>query len=342
MNSVPIYFYLHPQHFPTDIPDTVEENWSGFGLGIYAWTVQTYLRLKLNGFPCYLVDQIPDEGIVCIHNNILTRYHPDFKPGKKLLLICLKAESNPFPYAQIQVVQNPTEVKQLSNSYYLPHWTQPGLIPRDQNRGKIFENIAFFGHQNNLASELCSPNWQHHLNQLGLNWLPVINQNSWQDYQHLNNHWNDYHQIDAVVAVRCFGKRNLYPNKPATKLYNAWLAGVPAILGYESAYRIEGHPNQNYLEVTSMSQLLSALIQLKQHPKLRQTLVQNGNQQVKNFTPDALTQLWCHFLKTVAIPAYERWCKTPQWLQQIILEKNHLNTLVDRSQLKLKSKLNSF
>ena len=70
MLLVPIYFYIHPQHFPVDIPHTVEENWSGFGLGIYAWTIQTYLRLKLNGFPCFLVNRIPDEGIVFIH-----RYH---------------------------------------------------------------------------------------------------------------------------------------------------------------------------------------------------------------------------------------------------------------------------
>jgi hypothetical protein len=339
MNSVPIYFYLHPQHFPLDIPETAEENWSGFGLGIYAWTVQTYLRLKRNGFPCFLVNQIPDEGIVLIHRNILTRYHSDFKPSKKLLLICLKAELNPFPYAQIQVVQNPTEVQQIFNSYYLPHWTQPGLIPRDSNRGIKFENIAFFGHQNNLASELCSPIWQQHLNQLGLNWLPVINQNSWQDYQPLNSHWNDYHQIDAVVAIRSFGKRKIYPNKPATKLYNAWLAGVPAILGYESAYRTEGHPNQDYLEVTSMSELISALIQLKQNHKLRQTLVTNGNQQAKKFNPDVFIQRWHDFLETVAIPAYQNWCHRPQWLQNMILEKNHLNTLVYQIKTKFESKI---
>lgn len=338
MSSVPIYFYLHPQHFPMDIPDTVEENWQGFGLGIYAWTVQTYLRLKLNGFPCFLVNQIPDEGIVLIHRNILTRYHSDFKPGKKLLLICLKGESPPFPYAQIQVVQNPTEVQKIPNSYYLPHWTQPGLIPRDQNRGIKFENIAFFGHQNNLASELLSPSWKQHLKQLNLNWCPVVNTNSWQDYQHLNNQWNNYSQIDAVVAVRCFSKRNIYSNKPATKLYNTWLAGVPAILGYESAYRTEGHPNQDYIEVTSMTELISALIQLKQNPELRQTLVENGNIKAQQFNPDVLTQRWCTFLETVAIPAYKSWCQTPEWLQKVILKKSKLNTLIYRVKQKLKSK----
>ncbi len=337
MLLVPIYFYIHPQHFPVDIPHTVEENWSGFGLGIYAWTIQTYLRLKLNGFPCFLVNRIPDEGIVFIHRNILTRYHSHFKPGQKLLLICLQGELLPFPYAQIQVVQNPTAIQQPSNSYYLPHWTQPGLIPRDKNREMKFENIAFFGHQNNLTPELLSPSWQQHLHQLNLNWLPVINTNSWAFYQHLNNQWNDYRQIDAIVAIRGFGKNNIYPDKPATKLYNAWLAGVPAILGYESAYRAEGNPNQDYLEVTSMTELLSALIQLKQNPELRQALVQKGNQQAKQFNPDVFTQRWCNFIETIAIPAYENWCQTPQWLQQIILKKSYVNSLINRGKLKLKT-----
>ncbi|MGB3533427.1 MAG: hypothetical protein WBA13_07905 [Microcoleaceae cyanobacterium] len=338
MNLVPIYFYLHPQHFPTDIPERVEENWSGFGIGIYAWTIQTYLRLKQQNLPCFLVNEIPDEGIVFIHRNILTRYHPRFKPSKKLLLICLKAESNPFPYAQIQVVQNPIEIQNVSNSYYLPHWTQPGLIPRDPNRGEIFENIAFFGHKNNLAPEFISASWQQYLTELDLNWLPIINQNTWQDYQSINPQWNDYSQIDAIVAIRGFDKRNTYTHKPATKLYNAWLAGVPAILGYESAYRTEGHPNQDYIEVASWDELLSALIQLKHYPALRETLVNLGNQQAKKFNPDIVTQRWYYFITTIAIPAYENWCQTPRGLQQIILEKNYLNSLIQRSKLKLKSK----
>lgn len=336
MFSVPLYFYLHPQHFPKKIPDRVEQNWSGFALGIYAWTIQTYLRLKQAGLPCFLVDQIPNEGIVFAHSNLLIRYHSAFKPGRKLLLVNLKAELRPFPYAQIQVIQNPTEVEQVYNSYYLPHWTQPGLIPRDKSRKTKFKNIAFLGHQNNLAPELLSPNWQQQIDQLGFNWLPIINQNSWADYHSLNPRWHDYSQIDAIVAVRSFGKDNLYQNKPTTKLYNAWLAGVPAILGYESAYRTEGNPNQNYLEVTSVDELLSALIRLRQDLKLRQIIVQNGYQKAQEFNSEVFTQRWCDFIQNTVIPTYENWCNLSPWLQQMILEKIHLNTLVYRIKQKLK------
>jgi hypothetical protein len=338
MYSTQIYFYLHPQHFPSNIPETSEQNWSGFALGIYTWTIQTYLRLKQAGLPCFLVDKIPEEGIVFVHRNLLTRYHSTFKPGQKLLLVNLKAELLPFPSAQIQVVQNPTEVQQVYNSYYLPHWTQPGLIARDKYRREKFKNIAFFGHQNNLAPELRSSNWQEQLNQLGLNWLPIINQNAWNDYQSLNSNWNDYSQIDAVVAVRSFGKNNIYNNKPATKLYNAWLAGVPAILGYESAYRAEGNPNQDYLEVTTLDELLSALVRLKQDIKLRQLIIQNGYQKAEAFNSEVFTQRWCDFIENVVIPAYQRWCHLSPWQQQVILGKSRLNTLVYRVKLKLKEK----
>ncbi len=336
MTSVPIYFYLHPHHFPPNIPEDIHQNWPGFGLGIYAWTIQTYLRLKQDGFPCFLTSKIPDQGIVFIHRNLLTRYHSRFKPSQNLLLICLKAELSPYPYGQLQIVQNPTEIETVSHSFYLPHWTQPGLIPRDLSRGDRFENIAFFGHQNNLAAELLSPRWQQHLNQLGLNWLPVINRNPWNDYQTLNPAWNDYRHIDAIVAIRRFGTDYSYPNKPATKLYNAWLAGVPAILGYESAYRTEGHPHQDYLEVTSFSELSFTLKQLKQDIKLRQKIVNQGDQQGQKFHPDQITQRWRNFIETVAIPAFETWYQTPRWLQQLILEKQALSGWIERGKAKLK------
>jgi hypothetical protein len=41
-----IYFYLPQPYLSPDIPTNPQENWSGFGIGIYAWTLQTYLHLQ--------------------------------------------------------------------------------------------------------------------------------------------------------------------------------------------------------------------------------------------------------------------------------------------------------
>ena len=327
-NFPPTYFYIPNRYWPNHIPQQIEENWSGFGLGMYAWTLQTYLRLKADNFPCQLVDRLPQEGIVLAHGNALQTHRPPLKPGSTLLLICLKAESLPHPYAQLHVVQNPVESLSLNHSYFLPHWPQPGLIPRDPTRGDRLETVAFFGHADNLAPELQHPNWAKQLQEIGLQWRPVINTNRWDSHQNLDNCWNDYSQVDVVVAVRSFDPRQIrsqqqYRNKPATKLYNAWLAGAPAILGPESAYQAERQHDLDYLEVASVSGLIDALRRLQGDRTLHQTMVQQGRRRAQAVQPASITQRWRQFLEEVAAPAYAKWCATSFWSQQITLQLSY-------------------
>ncbi|ERT07383.1 hypothetical protein M595_2640 [Lyngbya aestuarii BL J] len=331
-----IYFYIPHALFPKTIPQNINENWAGFGLGIYAWILQTYLRLKADGFPCQLVDYFPQSGIVLTHRNCLSVHKPS-KPGRNLLLICIKAESNFYPYAQLHVVQNPEEVERINPGHYIPHWPQPGLIPRDYKRGERFENVVFFGHLNNLAPELLSDEWKNTLSQLGLNWCPIINKNHWTDYQTIDPRWNDYSQADAVVAIRSFGKENKYINKPATKLFNAWLAGVPAVLGYESAYRAEGIPNFHYLEVTSLNELLFALKQLKSNQTIRKYLIRNAQSKLNQIHRDKITQNWRYFLEETATAAFYEWCSKPRQVQNMILESRYLSWMINRGQSKIAS-----
>lgn len=329
-----VNFYIPKSYFPTVTPQNVDDDWVGFGLGIYAWTFQTYLRLQADGFPCKLVSELPSEGIIVFHHHALQAHKKPIKPGKNQLFIFLKAESQPYGYAQLHVVQNPAEVLTVKDSYYLPHWPQPGLIPRDSLRGDRFENIAFFGHKINLAPELLELPWEKQLKELGLRWYPIVNSNHWLDFYQIKNRWNNYREIDAIVAVRSFDNIPGYPNKPATKLFNAWLAGVPAILGCESAYRAEGNININYLEVNTLSDLLSVVKRLKDDISLRQKLVQNGYKNSLNINSKSITNQWRDFLIKVAIPAFGDWCNTPWLLQKIILNKRYIT-------FKSKSKIQS-
>ncbi len=330
-----IHFYIPKSFFPTVTPDNLDDDWIGFGLGIYAWTFQTYLRLQADSFPCKLVSKLPSEGIIIFHQNALQAHKKPLKPGKNQLFIFIKAESKPYGYAQLHVVQNPTELLTVKDSYYLPHWPQPGLIPRDPLRGDRFENIAFFGHKINLAPELFKFAWEQQLNDLGLRWYPIVNSNHWLDYSQIKNPWNNYREIDAVVAVRSFDNIPGYPNKPPTKLFNCWLAGVPAILGCESAYRAEGKNCIDYLEVNSLADLLSVLKRLKEDKMLRNKLVENGYKSSLNIHPRNITNKWRDFLMQVAIPTFGEWCDTPRFLQKISLNKNYIS-------LKIQSKIQSY
>ncbi|MEM9265457.1 MAG: hypothetical protein AAGA46_08030 [Cyanobacteria bacterium P01_F01_bin.13] len=333
--SPDIYFYIPTAFWPDQLPASSAENWSGFGLGIYAWTVQTFLKLQEVGFTCHLTDQLPDEGIVLFHANAARG--ADIHPSPNRLLICLKAEATLCAEAQLHVVQNPYEASQRLGCYFIPHWPQPGLQPHLPERRDRFETVAFLGHRNSLANELMAPAWETQLQQRGLNWQPVINTNVWNDQQSIDTCWNDYQHIDVIVAIRQFHQRRPgYRSKPATKLYNAWLAGVPAILGRELAYRAEGTAGVDYLEVNSMTELLTGLDKLQQDVVFRKRLVKKGLIRSIHYTPEVITQRWQRFLNEISIPAYRTWCNRSPWQHQVKYWQGTVLNYCDRTIRRLK------
>lgn len=154
-NKLPlIYFYIPKERWPTDkIPEDPSQygqfqrsKHTNFG-GDYSWTLQTYLHLKANGFPCELTATLPSQGIVLSHRYLLPS---NLQPKPELLLVCMQSDRGRHPYAQLHVVQNPRqEIPKrpftLWESYFISHWPQAGLIPRDPKRGDRFENVAYFG-----------------------------------------------------------------------------------------------------------------------------------------------------------------------------------------------------
>jgi hypothetical protein len=323
-----IYFYTPASYCPDSLPTHPDENWQGFGLGIHAWTLQTYLRLKAIAFPCEFVTEIPESGIVFVHQNVLRSVRRELTPTLNRMLVCFNAESAPSPDAQLQVVQNPHQANPRQGCYFLPHWPQPGLIPRHPARGDRLKTVAFFGHSSSIASELRRAAWLDALRSMGLEWRPVINTNHWSRFTDVDNRWNDYRQIDVIVAVRSFDPRQWqihrhYLNKPATKLYNAWLAGVPAILGKESAYQAMRCSPMDYLEVSTLDQTLNALQQLQDKPELYRALIHQGHRRAAAIHPDQITQQWLAFLTDTVIPAYDQWCKQSRWQQALHHSRQH-------------------
>ena len=301
---------MPPALWPEDLPTRPDENWAGYGLGLYAWTVQTYLHLKSVGMNCQLTSQLPTEGIVLCHSNALRSIK--IQPLPRRLLVCIRAEAPLSQQASIHIVQNPLDSSLARHRYYIPHWPQPELTQRNISRGDRFDTVAFFGHEDNLAKELKSQRWQVALAKRGLRARVVANNNHWNQYSDLDTSWNDYRDVDAVIAVRSFDPvrgwlTRGFSHKPATKLYNAWLAGAIPILGRESAYRRTGQPGKDYLEVNSFSNLLETLDRLKADTLLRRSLRASGNARSLEYTPSEIIRRWQFFLETVAVPAYTKW-----------------------------------
>ena len=316
----PIYFYLPQKDWLDDMPEQPDVYTEIYGQGIYIWTLQTYLYLKADGFPCNLVGTIPDEGIVIAHRD---SFPYELRPTPKVLMVCIKPDRNPHPYAQLQVVQNSQDAKKLKNSYYISHWRQPGLIPRHPERGDRFENIGYFGISFNLAPELKAASWSKQLEELGLNWEIIP-----------KNRWHDYSSIDAVVAVRNFQKQD-YTQKPASKLYNAWHAGVPAILGKESAFQAERKNEFDYFEVGSVDDAINVLKRLKDDSQLSQNCRENAKYRSQETNPQNTIKQWRSFLTTIATPTYYKWVNAPEWQKQLYKQKCFLNIKIDALKIKL-------
>ena len=200
----------------------------------------------------------------------------------------------------------------------MPLWPHPNLIPRDDSRGAKFENVCFYGDSRNLAPELNEPCFAELLKkELGLNF--VIRG---------ADLWHDYSDADCVVAIRDF-KRSPHLHKPATKLYNAWIAGVPFIGGMDSAFAGDGQSGRNFLQASSPAELISFLKELKNDARLRTGLVAAGKVAIDGFTPGAIVQRWQTLLGTNMTDLASRWFASSPASKAILEARNRIATWLD-------------
>ncbi len=306
MSVTPVYFYLPCREseflrLPKRLQDYstwqhTETELSPF-MGRYHWVLQTYLQLCEAGAEVELVRELPSVGIVLSH---VECFDYGIRPSSRTMLVSMLVDKDiPLPHAALHVTHNPVQRLPLRlRQQYIPPWPQIGLIPRSTTRGSRFETVGFIGYPENLDPELACENFVRRLAAQGLRLvIPAPGA------------WHDFSDIDVVLAVRNFGRADEHLNKPALKLYNAWLARVPAVLGFESAYRQEGNPGVDYLEATNADEVLAALERLALNPSLRASMVAAGHEKMKAHTELELRSIWLDVLSKRLLPLYDRWTR---------------------------------
>lgn len=295
-----VQFFLPRAVWPADPLPTNADDPACASEGILTHTLQTYLRLKNAGYPCELIDELPREGLIVSHRDLIAR--APFSPD--LFLVNMLADRGPHAWAQAVVVQNPVQAERPFHTM-IPQWPQPGLIPRDPAREDRFEVVAYVGRPSNLVPELRKKSWARRLRDLGLEWRIVGPPRT------------DYHDVDAVVAARDFKRPKYYDYKPAAKLVNAWLAGTIPLAAPEPAHVALRSSDLDYVSVASVGELYDALVVLKKDAKLRRALMDRGIQRGSDFTAERTTEAWQRFLDDIARPAYQAWCaksRSSRWL----------------------------
>ena len=329
----PLTFYVPETWWPSRLPSSSREYWQ-WVLGeaavngpIQRWTgarhastVRTYLHLREAGVPCEITNVWPTQGIVITHTDFLPhkgsdRDSPWHRRGKfqrslaSSFVVCVQADRPRHPYAQMHIVQNGADEarskgrqldRRAGRIRYIPLWTQPGLLARDDTRGDRFMNVAYFGIEGELDPSLRDEQWQARLRDLGFDFT----------IRHPET-WHDYRDVDVIVAARSFDYPGGWLLKPASKLLNAWRAGVPAIVGRESAYRAERRGLLDFVEVGSREDVETALLRLRDDLQWRKSIVENGRQRATEFSDEAITRRWRRFIEQEAIPAYEMWLAEP-------------------------------
>jgi hypothetical protein len=272
-----------------------DRDWREFATNTRAWILQTYLRLKAAGCAVALRERFPARGIAVVsasdYRKVLERR---WDTTDAMIVVTRGSERRTPAFSDATVVQNPVEADGLRR-FFVHLWPQTALLPRDRSRGARIERAAFKGFPKNLDAAFQGPVWSDFLRAQGIEWV--------QDavpYHDLKTRtgglqWPDCRDVDLIVAVRPENPA-MYPDRPASKLINAWRAGVPAILGPESAYRALRTNPLDYIEVRNLAEAQAAVLMLLREPNLYLAMVRHGLQRGDAFTIDCIVRSWQELL----------------------------------------------
>lgn len=259
-----------------------------------AWIGQTYLRLREVGHDVVLSAELPESGIVVVlpEPTIYRRFRADTGSKRGVFVLAIRADIvgyRPF-IADAEIVQNGMFADEKA-AFFIPHWPQPGIIPRDSSRGANVRVLAFKGRAGSLVEEFRNAAWQRDLASLGVEFrVDVPDNNSLPD-------WHDYSDVDLIIAVRTdFGDRRLRCEKPASKLVNAWHAGTPALLGPEYAYRELRRSDLDYVEVATAREAIDGIRRLKENPTTYAAMQENCRLRAREFSVDRIRDRWAEVL----------------------------------------------
>lgn len=318
MRSLPVtFFYPYPDELDALSNIDFDDNlfWSHEGKERRrAWILQTYLRLRAAGHPVEISDQLPERGILLLlpESPIRAEFNEQFtRDHRHLIVVTVRADVTEYRpmIGDADIVQN-GRFADDNRVFFVPHWPQPGILPRDQTRGPMIENIVFKGGFGSLLADFRSDRWHEYLSDRGLN-FHIASAETEGDVPN----WHDYRTADLNLAVRPpYQDGGLRCEKPASKLINAWHAGVPSLLGAEYAYRELRTSSLDYIEVTSVDEAITAIDHLRNNPILYTRMVQHGRRRAQEFTPERITERWAEVLfekvPQIASRSTTRWSRT--------------------------------
>ncbi|MFO8099790.1 MAG: hypothetical protein R6T83_09260 [Salinibacter sp.] len=282
-----------------------------------AWIVQTYRQLRAHGHPVEIDAVLPDDGIVVFipeAESLRALREQYTRAHWPLTFVTVRADVMEYrsPWADAEVVQN-GRFADGRRSYFVPHWPQPGLRPRARGRGTRIEHITFKGGFGSLDKAFRSAAWRQYLAARGLT-FEIASKHT----QGAVPRWHDYEAADLMLAVRpLHGDGGRRCEKPASKLVNAWMAGVPAVVGPEYAFRELREGPLDYVEVASLGEAMAAIDALREDPERYRAMQAHGRRRAEAFAPARIAERWAEVLFE-HVPALQR-SRARRWAERLPL-----------------------
>lgn len=268
-----------------------------------SWVIRTFYQLRLAGETQMTISNTTRRDAI---NFVGARQFGRKERDPLAFIVVPQGDAHHSELANFRIQQNGVRPER-DDSATIWHWPQPGIIPRDAERGTRFDSLCYKGRILNLDEDFRSDAFLAAIRELGIT-FDVDGYNGERGEQN----WNNYSQYDAVLAIRNLTVYDV-SKKPASKLVNAWFAELPALLGPEPAYRELGTPGEDYIEVCNQGDILDALKVLRDNPERFASIVENGKRQRTRFTEEALTRMWLDTLSGPVSEHFERWQRTPIW-----------------------------
>ena len=301
MTEIPLHFIYSLKINDTifNITD-VDAHWHEFQTGQQIWIFQTYCLLRQH-YPDVSLGNKPRPGCINIlHSgnfggtNRITDYY----------ILSLRADYSSLLWSNYEIVQNKLQLRRKTS--YITHWLQPGIKKRSNNSLTI-KNVAYFGNPDqNVLSDYPL---ESDLNRLGINYIRKDRSN-----------WNDYSDVDLVLAIRGFGNDTMFSNKPPSKLINAWWAEVPLIASNDSAYSQIAVSDEDYIAVHSYEEMMQKIKSLKNNPDYYSRIINNGIRKREHYSRENIMNEWIEVLENEVFPDFREWAK-----------KGNLNKKIDKS-----------
>jgi hypothetical protein len=219
-----------------------------------------------------------------------------FRPSCNFVLIRSDIPMTWLPIVDADLQFMPTKAlaEVLPNAVWLPPLPQRGLIRRDPERGEALRVVGIKANPGNVPAACTGDAWESFLDELGIDWaLDVPTETDGSDQA-----WHDFHNIDSVVILRP-DHQGEARHKPATRLINAWRAGVIPLANDEPGVRELAHDGDDAFIVRDGADLRRVIRMLAQDAPLRNRVFTRSRLRGAEFDPTKLTAAWAEALASV-------------------------------------------